>query len=1135
MRRKKTLKSLLILSLVLLVLIGVGTVVKNILLNQFRHRIEENFGYSDLHLSIFPPTLILEDARSKSISPFFSARKISVRISFSSLLSKERPLVLLIDYPVLRMYGMPEKDEKAEEKRISLALPFAVEKGLIRDGALYYWGDGTRMVAEGINAVFTQRGEEFSVMGEAQENSLSLSSDMEPIEGKVSFSLDGKGNDVDIKRLKISGPRGILKANGHLIDPHDPEIQLQTSYNLRADLVFDVLNIPFESQGWIEGEGLVRRYQGRIRIDTGFSSDDLVLNKIDMGKVDGNVDFERSAGRVDLNIQKRGFRQEFVRVNFNKDRIWGVARGFYLDPIMSFAGIPWPVASPGWGDFTIEGDKLLAEIEFRDEVLESEDSKYSFNGLVEVNWDRKKRFSFYSERLDSGFFSVKLDGGLVVGKTVDFTIDGEITELKQAREFTSLVLEKNFEFPEIRGRGESFIRIFGDFMYPQVQAKFHMSPGGFRDFDIEFVEGEAEIIENDFHGRFFVDDPSFKGEIRVHALDDELQVDSELEKGRVEILLPGFDIAIPLSGEASGKFEFKQKGEDLQLEGAFFSPQIEFSGQHLNNVRGKLEWRGDTFSLPEFEFDLYGGKIAGSVHFGLLNRDFDVDVWGERINLSSIYVPLKGNLSFHTEGSGRLGADSASGSFEIKDLNLYPFQKTETQGEVQLTFTEQRIDLEMEGNFEPGENKFFISLGIPFGEDVVFGDIRGSFANYDLLLPWTGARGRINYIATITGTKIAPEVKGGIDFQGTVFPFPQFAHALRDYSGLVLFENGMFSLRSVQGKFGGGDVQGSGRLKLGRGGVEEIDVEVDGNNLLLSPLERTRALTDGNLSLIKNADQFVLKGEFFVHRLSWRREITEKFAFSTAASLEQRREPNFFDDLTLDLRIKADNNAWMENSLGRIRGRFDLNVSGSINSPIVLGDIEALDGELYFQDREFRILRGRVSFINPQTIEPYLSFKGETYVKDYRVTFSLEGLLDQLNPDFSSSPPLPPEDVLALLALGEAFKRTYSYDISTQLSTASLLSFQLSEEAKKRAEGLFFIDRFRIDPFVIGSSAEVTARLTVGKNISRNLSFLYSTNLTTQREEIIRIEWKFTRDFSIVGTRDEEGRASFDVKIHRRF
>ncbi|GAG38941.1 unnamed protein product, partial [marine sediment metagenome] len=211
------------------------------------------------------------------------------------------------------------------------------------------------------------------------------------------------------------------------------------------------------------------------------------------------------------------------------------------------------------------------------------------------------------------------------------------------------------------------------------------------------------------------------------------------------------------------------------------------------------------------------------------------------------------------------------------------------------------------------------------------------------------------------------------------------------------------------------------------------------------------------------------------------------------------------------------------------------NITGNVKSPIVLGDIEAFGGDLYFQDREFKILRARVSFIDPLSIEPYLSFKGETYVKDYRVTFSLDGLLDHLNPEFSSSPPLPPEDVLALLALGEAFKRTYSYDRSTQLSTASLLSFQLSEEAKKRAEGLFNIDRFRIDPFIMGSSSEMTARLTVGKKISRNFFILYSTNLTAQREEITRIEWELTDDLSIVGTRDEKGRISIDVKIHKRF
>jgi len=380
-----------------------------------------------------------------------------------------------------------------------------------------------------------------------------------------------------------------------------------------------------------------------------------------------------------------------------------------------------------------------------------------------------------------------------------------------------------------------------------------------------------------------------------------------------------------------------------------------------------------------------------------------------------------------------------------------------------------------------------------------------------------------------------PQIKGGIDFQGPVLPFPRFAHALRDYSGLMYVENNKLTIRSFLAKLGGGDVQGSGELKLGKGGVRNINLKMEGKDLLLSPLERTRALGEGTLNLTKDTDRFILEGDLLVRRLSWRRELNEKFVFSSVPYDQTQREPGFFDDLTLNVRIRANDNAWMENSLGRIRGRFDLTLTGNVNVPIVLGEIEALGGDVYFQDRKFRILSGRVGFFNPLTIEPYLSFKGETYVKDYRVTFSLDGPIERLNPEFSSSPPLPPEDVLVLLALGESFKRTYSYDTSTQLSTASLLSFQLSEEAKKRAEGLFSIDRFRIDPFIMGTSAEMTARLTVGKKISKNFFILYSTNLTTQKEEIARLEWELTNDLSIVGTRDEKGRISIDVKIHKRF
>jgi translocation and assembly module TamB len=103
------------------------------------------------------------------------------------------------------------------------------------------------------------------------------------------------------------------------------------------------------------------------------------------------------------------------------------------------------------------------------------------------------------------------------------------------------------------------------------------------------------------------------------------------------------------------------------------------------------------------------------------------------------------------------------------------------------------------------------------------------------------------------------------------------------------------------------------------------------------------------------------------------------------------------------------------------------------------------------------------------------------------------------------------------------------------MGTGSLLSFQLAEEAKRRAEKLFALDSFRIDPFVLGASTEMTARLTVGKRISRNIILLYSTNLTSQREDLVRLEWEYSDGFALVVMRDERGRVSLDAKIRKRF
>lgn len=1137
MKVNRKIKALFVACLIILLFLAGGVVVRNIILRQVKNKIESSLGYSNIHLKIFPPTLVIDDARTTSSSPFFSAGRISIQLAFRYLLSKEKPLLVLIESPILRFYSPAGEKADTDKSPFQIGLPFTLDRAWVRNGELFYWGEEARIQMRGINAVLQQKRDQFSFLAEAGESVYYSTSHQTPLEiNRVNLALEGRGEEIQVKKLKVHGPAGVIRAQGQLIDLQDPAFNLNTSFNIKSYLIARLLKLPFDWEGQADGKGVFSREKGQIGLDADFSSNTIHLNGVDMGQVTGKVGFStESGGRVDVRVRRQGLPPEQMTIQFKNRKVEGFASGVHVDPVMKFLLLPWPVSSSAWGTFTLERKRLTVEADLRIETLKESLSTFPVQGQVYVGWDGRKNVTFSSPKLLSAFGELEVEGNVQVGQNIDVHIWGDVADVKQAGDFTSVLLGKELNFPEIRGKGQADFQIFGDYFSPQVKGDFMLSPGGFERFDVQTVNGEFELSAEGFSGSFEFNDPAARGRARISVDGTEVKANIQIDEGTVDQILPLLNLSLPLEGRASGEFELNGVGSNLHFSGAFTSQELVFLNLPFTQVRSRLAWKEGTLTLTDFYGRFQEGELLGQTRLSFSQGEYDMDFRGNSINLGSLSPALEGVLSFDLEGKGRLGKDVVSGKFSISPLLFRPFKEAEAEGDIKLDITEERMNIIVEGSFLPGKNEFLASLDIPFTEKPFLGEFSGSFTNFDLFLPWEGAEGQINYIGVLEGPLSLPRIKGAVDFKGALFPLPRFAHALQDYSGLIFVDNATLTLRSLKAQIAGGDVQGQGTLRLGRGGVDFMDIKLEGKNLLLSPLERTRALTEGELNLIKDQERFVLNGDFYVHSLSWQRELDERFVFYSTPYYQSRREPGFFDDLNLNIRLRADNDAWMENSLGRIRGRMDLMISGNVKLPIVLGDIEAIDGYVFFQDRKFDILRGRLSFSNPMTIEPYLSFTGEAYVKDFRVTFGLDGLLDKLTPEFSSSPPLPPEDVLALLTLGESFRRTYQYDRSSQQSTASLVSFQLSEEAKKGADKIFRLDRFRIDPFVLGSSTEMTARLTLGKRISRNLFILYSTNLTTQREEITRLEWELTKDLSIVSTRDEKGRISLDIKIHKRF
>ncbi len=244
------------------------------------------------------------------------------------------------------------------------------------------------------------------------------------------------------------------------------------------------------------------------------------------------------------------------------------------------------------------------------------------------------------------------------------------------------------------------------------------------------------------------------------------------------------------------------------------------------------------------------------------------------------------------------------------------------------------------------------------------GTIKGSLTALDLIIPWDGAQGRLNYTADIRGGEPAVQFSLAFDAAGPLLPLPGFAYAVTGFSLAGKYADGVLTVTSLGGKLGGGALTGSGDVGLSGGRIDRMDLRLQGKDMILSPMERMRAQVDASVRLLKDQRHFVTEGDVLFKRLTWRREIYEGFGLSSRGETGPTG-PSFFDGMGLNIRLRTDENAVVDNALGRFDVRFNLGVTGSLAAPVLLGDIDLVSGDFFFQDRGFRVIFGRLSFTDP--------------------------------------------------------------------------------------------------------------------------------------------------------------------------
>jgi translocation and assembly module TamB len=252
----------------------------------------------------------------------------------------------------------------------------------------------------------------------------------------------------------------------------------------------------------------------------------------------------------------------------------------------------------------------------------------------------------------------------------------------------------------------------------------------------------------------------------------------------------------------------------------------------------------------------------------------------------------------------------------------------------------------------------------------------------------------------------------------------------------------------------------------------------------------------------------------------------------------------FLRNLQFDITGQSAPDARMEWPGAELEADADVRVRGTWEHPILLGHIHILSGDLFFAGNRYRVSRGDINFADPFRLDPVLNVEATTTIQQYEVTLDFTGPSSKLALSYRSDPPLPGNDIITLLALGqtssEATARSAGTNQTSTSGATALLSEAISTQLGGRLERLFGITRFRVDPGLttLGSTAtdqNPAARVTVEQQISRNLTITYVSNVGSTQQQVIQVEYNINRNLSLVALRDYNGTFGIDLVKKKRF
>jgi len=395
----------------------------------------------------------------------------------------------------------------------------------------------------------------------------------------------------------------------------------------------------------------------------------------------------------------------------------------------------------------------------------------------------------------------------------------------------------------------------------------------------------------------------------------------------------------------------------------------------------------------------------------------------------------------------------------------------------------------------------------------------------------------------VGGSIDQPLPQGSIQVSNGAVSYAGLPSGLSELNGSMAFTRDQLHIETLTARTGGGTLDLSGDATNYNQQLA-FNLTAVGKDVRLRYPPGVSSTANGELHWVGTPSASTVSGKILVTKLA----VTPGFDFGSylersrqSAAIAPANSPLY--NVKLDVAARTAPELQMKTAVARLSGDADLRLRGSMARPSVLGRADILEGNATFNGIKFRLERGDITFANPVAIEPQVNLQATTHVRSYDLDVTVTGTADRLAVNYRSEPPLPKSDIIALLALGrtgqesETLQQQSGPTPFTDEASAMIINQAINSTVSTRLEKLFGVGRIKIDPQGLVTETNPTARgpqVTLEQQFANNLSLTYSTNVSQSSEQIIQSEYYFTRNISIVATRDQNGVVSFDVRIRRR-